>query len=375
VLAGSACAQPADTGSSGQSPTAVVTSPAEGSPASEPISLATCTVPTPATWLASIHAGSPKLPATSRIIPFATGSDTSFFVAELYSAAWSGVVQVHVSTGRITHIAKFKDPASDQAYAGGFDGHWLVWVEQLSMQDSNNWEIWAWDSSTGKSFRAAAAATRNGVPVSGPIVIPVVSNGKAAWVQADQTGSGEVHLYSLATKQDQKVASKATTPVAFVGTDLIWQHLDTPGQSGHLEMIDVTSGRSVTVPEPLASVRHLAFLAASESIVAWTDGTSIWAYRQGQSASSLVYSVDHDTAQYLAIAGSLITWDGTNSPSAFDVRSSSVTTLTPANGGRFASGSSLVIYWPKGQTKSGTGQFNISDVDATRLPALPRCQQ
>jgi hypothetical protein len=320
-----------------------------------------------------IKQSTPILPQGARVIPFATGVNPSVFFAELYSITWSGVVAVGVPSGAVTHIKAFKDPTNEQTYSGAFDGRWLVWIDQLSPQDADNWQIWAWDSSAGKSFEVAAAAVANGSAVSGPVVQPVVWAGKAAWVQAGQGGLGEVHLYSLQTRHDEVVGSGATYPVLFWGSDLVWQHLDVPGQSGHLQMVDASSGQPVAIPMPLAAVRHLAFLAVSDHLVAWTDGTSIWAYRQGQTTASLVYELSGDTAGFLGIAGDLITWDGSSRPFALDVRSASITTLTPAYGGRFASGKSLLIYWPDSQSKSTSAPFRVSDVDASQLPQLPSC--
>ncbi len=371
LMVGSACSQSSaqrDGGSPSAQPSPSAT------PTSAGFAKARCTVATPAPWMALIQKSTTVLPQGSRVIPFATGEQPSLFFAVLYSAAWSGVVSVGVPSGAIRHIAQFRDPTNQQAYAGGFDGRWLVWVELLSAQDYNNWQIWAWDSSTGQSFELAAAPTVNGSPVSGPIVQPVASSGRAAWVQANQEGTGEVHLYSLEDRRDQRVGSGATYPVLFWGPDLVWQHVDVPGQSGHIQMLDVASGEPVAVPAPLAAVRQISSLAVSDRLVAWTDGTSIWAYRPGQSSASLVDELTADSAGFLAIADNdLITWDGSSRPFALDVRSAAVTTLTPAYGGRFASGRSLLIYWPNSQTKVSPGTFLVSDVDVSNLPPLPPC--
>lgn len=382
LMAGGACSQPS--GQNGensptakpetkQSPSVTPTLSPAVTPTLQGLAKATCTVATPATWAAIIQQSSSVLPQGSRVIPFATGIDPSRFFAELFSAAWSGVVTIAVPSGKVTHIAAFKDPTNDQAYSGAFDGRWLVWVNLLSTQDSNNWQIWAWDSSTGQSFEVAAAPSLNGSPVSGPFVQPVAFAGRAAWVQANQAGAAELHLYSLQDHHDQIVGSDAGYPVLFWGSDLIWQHVDVPGQSGHLQMLDVASGRPLTVPAPLATVSHLASLAVSDRLVAWTDGASIWAYRPGQTSASLVYQPTGDSAGFLGIADDLITWDGTSQPFALDVRSATVTNLTPANGGRFASGNSLLLYWPNSQSKSTSAQFSVSDVDASKLPPLPSC--
>ena len=313
------------------------------------------------------------LPTGSRVIPFAAGTDTSTFFAEFYSSAWSGVVSISAPSGHITKIADFKDGAVDQAYTGGFDGRWLVWAELLSQTDWNDWQIWAWDSATSDLFEIGSPAVVGGAPVSGPFLQVAFANGRAAWVQANASGAGEVHLYSLRDRHDQVVGSGATNPVAFWGRDLLWQHIDVTGQSGHINMMDVDTGLSANVPGPLASVHHLAFLAASNDLVTWTDGQSIWAFRSEDPMASLVYNQSNYSAGYLAIAGELITWTGSAGPLALDLRTSSVVSLTGGNGDRFTQNDAMVIYWPVSQTRSASTAFNVSVVDASKLSALPSC--
>lgn len=307
------------------------------------------------------------------MIPFAAGTDTSTFFAEFYSSAWSGVVSISAPSGHITKIAGFKDGSMDQAYTGGFDGRWLVWAQLVSQTNWNDWQIWAWDSATNQVFEIGSPALVGGVPVAGPFLEVVLANGRAAWVQANASGTGEVHLYSLPDRHDQVVGSSATNPVAFWGRDLLWQHIDVTGQSGHINMIDVDTGQPANVPAPLASVRHLAFLATSSDLVTWTDGQSIWAFRSQNAVASLVYNQPNYSAGYLAIAGDLITWTGSAGPLALDVRSSSVVSLTGGNGDRFTQNGALVIYWPVSKTRSASTAFYVSVVDASKLAALPSC--
>ncbi|MGH7877290.1 MAG: hypothetical protein ACRENM_06420, partial [Candidatus Dormibacteraceae bacterium] len=301
-----------------------------------------------------------NVPAGDQILPFAPGSDSSTFFGELDSSSWSGVVSVAVPSGTITHIRAFSHPeasanpffgdGSDSVYGGGFDGRWLVW--SVSNYGSNDWQIWAWDSLTNRSALIATASL--------PIAEPVVSDGRAAWVQANQGGIGVVHLYTLATRQDQVLATHASAPAVFWGPDLIWQAVDVPPQSGHLVMVAAASGTAVAVPGPLASIHHLPIsLAASTSLVAWTDGPDIWAFRQGDLSASRIDQLAGDSAGSLAIAGDLITWNSNQGPSAFDIRSSSVTNLTPVpgHGSQVASGQSLVISWPIGKGKPTPSPF------------------
>lgn len=342
------------------------------SPTPSPLPAVDCTVPMPSQWQAIMRQGTPNFAPDQRVIPFAASADPFRFFADLYSPAWSGVVSVTVPSGNIDRVASFEDPANDQVSAGSFDGRWLVWGELLSLDDINRWRILAWDSSTKRSFVVAIAPTVNGSTVSGPIIQPVVSDGRAAWVQANQWGIGEVHLYDLATRRERIVDTGAGLPVRFWGSNLIWQHLDIPAREGHLEMINAASGKLVTVPEPLASVRQLSSLAVSSRLVAWTDGRSVRAYRGGETVTSIIFATPVDHADFLGIAADLITWDGPLGPSALDVRSYSATRLTPSYGGRVAAGNSLLVYWPLANTK-GLGPLAISDIDASKLAPLPRC--
>lgn len=294
------------------------------------------------------------------------------FFAELYSPAFSGVVEISAPGGNVTRIHSFANPSTDQAYAGGFDGRWLVWIDQTSLEDWNAWEIWAWDSSTNSSFRVATSPRVDGHTISGPIVEPVVAVGTAAWIQANSSGFGDVHAFALQSRHDTVLDTHATTPINVWGANVLWMHLDVAGQSGHFEMAD-TTGHQLAVPPPLASVNHAAYVATSHNLVAWTDGHALWMYRAGQVAASLALNTESDTIQFIGVAGDLITWDGQGGPAALDTRTLTVTSLTPANGGRFAAGNSLLIYWPVSNGKSNGGSMAIADVDATRLPELPRC--
>lgn len=347
--------------------------PFSNSPTSSPTKA--CLVPMPIQWNDAISSRTVPTPPGSRVIPFATGVDPSSFFAELYSPNWSGVVSVAVPSGGITRIAPFGDPVNDQAYAGGFDGRWLVWIVQFSPRDWNDWEISAWDSGSNETFTVATAPKLNGQTISGPIVFPAASRGKAAWVQANKAGAGEAHLFDLTTRRDDVIDTGATYPIHFWGSNLIWQHLDVPGKSGHLEMIDFVSHRQVDIPPALATVHQLAYLAVSDNMVAWTDGHTLWQLTRGEARARLIHEMPQDYFGFIAIAGDFITWDGTKGPAALDTRSLAITSLTPLYGGRFAADNSLLIFWSSNPTGSKTspGSLLVADVDVSKLQPLGRC--
>lgn len=367
MLVGSACSQPAgDTAGPAalqqqdQQQQSAVASPSK------------CAIATPTSWQRLIAASTVHLPGDVRAIPFATGTSPDRFFAEVYSPTFSGVAAITAPAGNLRRIHAFANPATDQAYAGEYDGRWLVWIVQRSLEDWNDWEIWAWDSTTDRTFQIAAAPRIDGHTIPGPVVEPVVNNGIAAWIQANGAGFGDVHVFALQDRHDSVVDTHATTPVAFWGSNLLWMHLDVAAQSGHFEMVD-RAGHTLVVSSPLASVTRATYVAISPNLVAWTDGHSLWTYRPGQATPSLALQTVDDSIEYIGIAGDLITWDGQSGPAALDTRSSTVTSLTPANGGRFASGNSLLIYWPVAGSRSGGGSMAVADVDASRLPVLPGC--
>jgi len=281
--------------------------------------------------------------------------------------------------GSITRIRAFDNPATDGVVGGAFDGRWLVWSEGHSSTDWNDWDIRAWDSSSGQVIDIATAPRVGGATVQGPFVIPVVSEGKAAWVQASRSGKGEVHLYSLAERRDRVLsAGKATPPVLFWGSKLLWGELDVPEeQFGHLAMADAVTGEQLAPPEPLASLRNFGSVAASDDLVAWTtDLHSLTIWRPGEAEATQVYTTDmSDGVDWIAIAGDLVTWSGVETQWAADLRSSSVTRITQQYGDRLTNGNALLVVQPIGslKTEEMVPLLEIEIVDATRLPPLPGC--
>jgi hypothetical protein len=282
--------------------------------------------------------------------------------------------------GSITRIRAFDNPATDGVADGAFDGRWLVWSECHSLEDCGDWDIRAWDSNSGQVIDIAAAPRVVGATVQGPLAVqgPVVSEGKAAWVQANQSGQAEVHLYSLVERRDRVLsAGKAASLPVFWGSKLLWWERDIPGQRlGHFAMADVMTGEQLALPEPLASIRSLGSLAASNELLAWTgDNRSLSVWRPGEAEASQIFTADMgDYVEFIAIAGDLVTWGGTETQWAADLRSHSVTRVTQQYGWRYTNGNTLVVTQPiaeKAQTKGYISEVDV--VDATRLPPLPAC--
>ena len=337
----------------------------------------TCRVELPESWQVAQAAGRIELADTQRLNPFAVAADGSRVFGALYSGAWSGVVSVELQ-GEINQIRAFDNPAVDQANGNAsFDGRWFVWEESHSLSNWSAWDIRAWDSETGEVFDIGTAARVDGEPVSGPFVIPVASEGKAAWVQANEQGMGEVHLYDLAGREDRVLPSgSAAPPVLFWDSKLLWVD-----RSRGLAMADAKTGEPVTVPEPLAQIHSFATLAAAGEVVAWSeDFRNVKIWRVGDPRAAVLFeAAERERVDWLAVVGDLVTWSGNKRQMAADLRSGSIAPLTQRPGFKSVNRNWLLTVDPIDTTKGVAGERmsvpppEIDLVDVTELPPLPGC--
>ena len=170
-----------------------------------------CAAEMSAAWAEALGRGAVSLPSEGRLVPFALSPDGSSIFGGMYLPAWSGVVEV-TTGGQVRRIRQFANLAQDQVSMGAFDGRWLIWAESHSPEDLNDWSLLAWDSARDRVTRLADAPTAGGTTVLGPLIQPAVHDGEAAWIQADATGTGAVHLFNLATNQDQVLQSGSVDP-------------------------------------------------------------------------------------------------------------------------------------------------------------------
>ncbi len=340
-----------------------------------------CTVQLPEAWQTLISEGKVSID-NDHWYPTAVSADGSRVFGKFYSNAWSGVAAVD-RQGSVTRLRTFDNPNEDQATAA-FDGRWLVWEEDHSIENWNDWDIRAWDSSTGDVFDIASASRVNGVPVSGPFVIPVVSHGKAAWLQPNQAGKLEVHLYDLAKRQDRVVSEgDALLPVVFWDSRLLWgERFTENGQpAGHLVMIDAQTGKHLKVPEPLASIRSIGTMAASGDLVAWSEGSLVMAWRKGERKATEIFADPNSKVDWIRVAGDFVLWEGNVGSTVADTTTRSVAAL---GGDPRTNGQQLLLVRSVGPRllSDETDQNRVSTwwqhfegdvVDVSKLPPLPGC--
>lgn len=331
-----------------------------------------CTVEFPQNWQSVFARGKIPLPEQDPFVAIATAADGSKVFGSYYSIQWSGVIAA-TPDGTITHISQFADPNVDQVTGAAFDGRWLVWSEIHSLQGFSDWDNRAWDSTTGEVFsvNSAPPADRDAV---GPFVLPIIWRGFAAWLQANGSGASEVHLYSLSDRVDRVLAvGKVSTPISFLESNLIWAEADGSGSSGHLVMASVPSGEPANLPAALADVHNLGTsLVATDGLVAWDDGRSLWIWRPGDGQPYKVFEAPlGNYVEFVGITGSLVTW-GSGDQWAADLRSRSATKIT-TRGWSYANGDSLLVTEPTGP-KAGIAPLSQTEVlNARDLPPLPTC--
>jgi hypothetical protein len=256
--------------------------------------------------------------------------------------------------------AVLNTPTENQIAKAEFDGRWLVWSDVPSSSDTG--DLQAWESTTGRRVTDIGPAPAEFA----------LDSGRLAWIDNLEggTGPGHLHLYSLATGQDRVVSSVAgAPPFVFWNGGLMWNHL------GNVEMIDFTTEQDV--PPPLTSFSVHDSVAASPNLVAWTDGKSVFAWRPGDASAARIFTAaQDDEAQFVRIAGDLVTWGGVFNQWAYDSRSGSATKITQETGGNATNGNALAITQPNGPVKvtpPARPQFQSSIVDARQLPSLPSC--
>lgn len=176
-------------------------------------------------------------------------------MAQVKSAAFTGVALVSTSDGRvISELERFDDPTSDQA-GGAFDGSYAVWKDYRTPADLSDFTVHVWNRQSG-AVRTVGAAHRDahGAIAPSPWQDPVVSGGYAAWVEGlDQAGRGEIVLLDLHTMRRHIVRRGHPGWLALTPHLLIWSESPTPGAETVVHAMEPSTRRAVPVPVALAN--------------------------------------------------------------------------------------------------------------------------
>lgn len=246
-------------GCSGPGQPVAVRPPATSRPGAAPVG-AFC----PARPLASLTASlGTAVPASLRaeIIPLGITADGATAYVSAWTRRFAGVAALSLHTGRLRPIARFGDPATDQA-DGAWGGRWLVWAQTYSLASLDDFAIVGWDSVTGRlRTLGRSMSAPDGTPWPSPWHAPAVSGRYAAWAQGYGPGGlVQIRLADLRTGRVTVIASGHVQAPFFDGTLLVWPASARPGALTRLHAYSTTAGRPAALPAVLRQVRGTDFV-------------------------------------------------------------------------------------------------------------------
>jgi hypothetical protein len=332
-----------------------------------------CLVSLPQAWQREFGRGTIANVPDESIVPFAVSpSSDSVFVTD-FSPRWHGIARVDAVTNRHVRIRSL--PSTDQVLTGAFDGRWLVWTELHSLTTYFDWTLYAWDSQTLRVVQLASAGREKGQLITGPVAWPAIEDGVVGWSQAVSSTTSKLHLYSMTTHTDHVVAVGAVSDPVFLGSWVVWDYLDATRQHSQFAFANVDTGQLTSVPAALSSVRDPTMLAGSADTLAWAASglQQLYVWRAPWLAPIRVLTVTKgDFAEYPAIAGNVVTFDGASAAFAADLRSSSITQITPQAGAIVGKGNTLAFnYLAPNTAKSLHPLQRVFVADVQQLPSLP----
>ncbi|TWP51499.1 hypothetical protein FKR81_14935 [Lentzea tibetensis] len=235
-----------------------------------------------------------------------------------------------------------------------FDGRWLTFGVGHSPGNLARWTAYAWDShSAGEPFQLED----NSEGRNGPLFYSFVHRGKAAWVRGK-----DLHLYDLATKQDEVVSKAATSRPVFFGDLMVWH------EDASLRAVNALDGTSVTPPAQLTAMGKRDQMAADDHTIVWVTDNQLIGWRAGwPQAQVLAKGLGGQTGGIMdpSVSGDLVTWRAEDSH-VTDIRSGSTARTTGPG------------YWLSIVGGAFTVQLGIQErtpaaVSAAALPPLPGC--
>jgi hypothetical protein len=157
-------------------------------------------------WKKALNGGLVALSHQASVVPIALANDGRSFFASIWSKPYSGVVKIDAGRNRYTKIKRYRNPINDQA-GGSFDGRWLVWTEYHSLYDPGNFDVWSWDSRTGRLRRIGEAVHSPSGKFWPTVWQDVVAlDGYATWGQGSGPDSAsDIHLVDLKSGRDRIV--------------------------------------------------------------------------------------------------------------------------------------------------------------------------
>ena len=310
--------------------------------------------------------------------PWTLAHDGRSFFATVHSSKFSGPARIDATTGRLTEIRAFPDPAHDQA-DGAFDGRWLVWSEYHGFDSFDDFTVWAWDSRTGQVRRIGAAnRAPDGAFWPSPWRQPDVRDGIATWTQGSGPGGrSEVHAYDLRSGSDRIIRTgSAQGSFLLAGHVLAWPESTASGTATTMRLAAAVTGRRVRVPLALRTLRGVSALVTDGRRVAYPSAryTSLWWSPSLQSRPRRIVAVrGHDHIDNSVQIGGRYVAFGIQ-PRVFvgDTKTHRYVEIAAHGGWTRIDASSLLVLFATG-SKALDARAPIAFVPLRDLPPMPAC--
>lgn len=330
----------------------------------------------PSTWVNAMGAGRFVHGAHESLIAQSVSGTGDAIAASRSATDWSGLELIHPD-GSVARVRAFDHPDTDQPLGVAFDGRYLVWSETHSVYDWDDWTLWAWDSATGRVRELARSNTSGGNPVAGPMLLPALQHGMAAWSRGNADGTSTLYLTDLASGRSRIAATGHPSTPVFAHGLLIWPESAAPGALTDLRAANPVSLQRVALPPQLMAVHGPAWLNARGDRLVWTstDYTALWtwAWDDPGPARPVVETGPVEHVGQPQITGAFIVWTGDAAMFAYDLRSNATTQLTHQYGLVAASRTTLAVSEQEEATKSAHPLLSLALVETATLPPLPRC--
>jgi hypothetical protein len=310
------------------------------------------------------------------VVPLGVTSDGATAYVSAWTRSYAGVAALSLVTGRLRPIARYPDPARDQA-DGAWGGRWLVWAQTSSLTSLDTFTVRAWDSATGRIVRLGHShAGPGGTPWPSPWHPPAVSGHFAAWAQGSgPDGLVQIRVADLRTGAVRVIAAGHVQAPFFDGNLVVWPASTRPGTLTSLHAYGVASGRPATLPAVLRRVRGTDFVVTDGTRTAYLDPSLTRLYYSpapGQGASVVLRLRAGDEFSSLGMALGALAWTTTRATYLASTTTGGYLQVTRAYGFAVTGAGPAVLVSDAPVTRSAHPALALHVVDAVGI-AGPRC--
>ena len=346
--------------------------PAPGTP---PGGLAFCRG-RPATRLTTALSRTVPASLHGEVVPLGVTADGTTAFVSAWSPGFAGVAALSLGTGRLRPIARFPDPAKDQA-DGAWGGRWLVWTQTTSLTSLDSFSIRAWDAVTGRTMLLGhSLGGPGGTPWPSPWHAPAVSGRFAAWAQGSgPDGVVQIRLADLRTGRVRVIVTGHVQAPFFDGNLVVWPASARPGTLTSLHAYDVTTGKAVALPPVLRGVsghrlrRHRR--DPHRVLRPWPPALSYSPAQAKAAAVVLRLTGGHEFSD-LGMASGALAWTTTKATYLASTTSGRYVQVTPAYGFAVTGAGSAVLVSDAPASRSAHPALALHVLDAEGI-AASRC--